>query len=224
MSANFLNIFAQSPFKPLQEHMTMVQDCTSALLAFFEAVFQEDWVKAEQLQQHIVALEHKGDSKKKDIRLSLPNSLFMPVSRSDLLQLLKAQDRIANRAKDVAGVVFGRKMTFPEGVIPAYRELLQASTQAIRQSGLAVGAFDELLETGFKGHEAELVEQMIAKLDALEDNSDRAQVLAREQLMAIEKTLPPVDVMFLYQILEMTGVLADKAQHVGHCLQLLLAR
>ncbi|HBP75141.1 MAG TPA: phosphate transport regulator, partial [Alcanivorax sp.] len=36
--------------------------------------------------------------------------------------------------------------------------------------------------------------------------------------------LPPVDVIFLYKIIEWIGDLADRAQKVGGRLQLLLAR
>ena len=37
----------------------------------------------------------------------------MPVPREDLLELLLVQDKMANRAKDVSGIVFGRKMVIP---------------------------------------------------------------------------------------------------------------
>ena len=41
---------------------------------------------------------------------------------------------------------------------------------------------------------------------------------------ALEVELPPVDVIFLYQIIDWVGDLADRAQRVGSRLQLLVAR
>ena len=46
----------------------------------------------------------------------------------------------------------------------------------------------------------------------------------RHALFAIEKELPPIDVMFLYRIIDWVGEVADIAQRVGSRLQLMLAR
>ncbi len=42
--------------------------------------------------------------------------------------------------------------------------------------------------------------------------------------MDLEKTLNPIDVMFLYQIIEWVGDLADIAERVGARLEIMLAR
>lgn len=83
---------------------------------------------------------------------------------------------------------------------------------------------DELLETGFRGREADLVEQMVMELDHIEDDTDHQQILLRQTLLSLEHQLNPVDIMFLYQIIEWVGGLADKALRVGSRLELMLAR
>jgi uncharacterized protein Yka (UPF0111/DUF47 family) len=45
----------------------------------------------------------------------------------------------------------------------------------------------------------------------------------RHQLFEIEKDLPPVDVMFLYRVIELVGEIADLAERIGHRLELLLS-
>lgn len=224
MGTGFLGIFASSPFRPLQAHMDSVQSVTLALQDFFEAVFQQNWPQAIKAQARIVILEEQADVQKREIRLHLPNSLFMPVSRSDFLRLLTTQDEIANKVKDISGLVLGRKMRFPDSLVKPYGQFLVASAAAIKQAAQAIGAFDGLLETGFRGQEAELVEAMIVTLDRLEDETDQIQVDVRAALFAEEKELDPIDAIFLYKTIDWTGELADNAQHVGHCLQLLLAR
>ncbi len=42
--------------------------------------------------------------------------------------------------------------------------------------------------------------------------------------MAIEDGLNPVDIMFLYKILEWVGGIADQAQRVGARLEVMLSR
>ena len=147
----FLKMFGSSPVRPLEEHMAKVHACVKELQPFFEAVFSKNWATVESLQQEIVTLENKADDMKRDLRLHLPNSLFMPFSRSDLLELLNVQDRLANQAKDIAGMVLGRKMTFPETIAPLYMEFLERNIDASRQANTAIHELDELLETGFTG-------------------------------------------------------------------------
>jgi hypothetical protein len=81
-----------------------------------------------------------------------------------------------------------------------------------------------LLEAGFGGREAVLVETLIEELDVIEQDTDSLQIEVRRALFKLEKDLPPVDVMFLYQIIDWIGDVADRAQRVGNRLEQLLAR
>ena len=81
-----------------------------------------------------------------------------------------------------------------------------------------------MLETGFKGREVTLVEKMLVELDAIEQDTDEMQIRIRRQLRKVESELNPVDVMFLYKIIEWVGELADIAERVGSRLELMLAR
>lgn len=218
-----MRMFGQSPIRPLQTHIEKAHACAMALIEFFTAVFTKDWQQAEKLQQHISQLEKEADQIKKDIRLHLPKSLFLPVPRSDLLEMLTLQDRIANKAKDIAGLVLGRKMVFPEAIIELFTEFLKRSLDASHQAQKAIDELDELLETGFRGAEVQLVEDMIVELDKIERITDELQIKIRGVLFKLEKDLPPVDVIFLYKIIEWTGDLADFAHNVGGQLELLLA-
>lgn len=220
----FLNMFGRSPIKPLEEHMAKVYGCVKQLDPFFSAVFGGHWTEAEVVQQEIVRLENIADDLKRDIRLHLPKSLFTSVSRDDLLDLLNVQDRIANTTKDIAGIVFGRQMQFPVAIQPAFREFFMHCLQAVNQANIAINELDELMETSFSGCEIKLVDSMIAKLSAIEHETDEQQIQLRRALYNIEAELPAVQVMFLYKIIEWTGELADLAREVGDRLQILLAK
>lgn len=220
----FLNMFGRSPIKPLEEHMAKVHSCVKELISFFEAVFNKDWVQVGKIQRDIVRLENEADDLKRELRLHLPNSLFTSVSRSDLLELLNVQDRLANKAKDIAGVVMGRQMLFPDEMIAPFMDYLKRSVEASKQANVAIHELDELLETGFSGNEVKHVDHMITKLSRIEHETDEMQILLRQSLFALEDLLPPVKVMFLYKIIEWTGELADDARAVGDYLQILVAR
>ncbi|MES2218631.1 MAG: TIGR00153 family protein [Pseudomonadota bacterium] len=220
----FLNMFGRSPIGPLEEHMAKVAACVKQLGPFFDAVFAQDWPAVAKFQKEIVQLENEADDMKRELRLHLPKGLFMPVSRSDLLELLSVQDRLANKAKDIAGIVLGRKMVFPPTTAILFLEFLRRSIEASQQANTAIHELDELLETSFSGNEIKLVEGMIAKLSDIERDTDRMQIELRGIIFELENKLPPVNVMFIYKIIEWTGDLADRAQDIGDRLQILLAR
>lgn len=220
----FLNLFGRSPIQPLEEHMAKVYACVKQLNPFFEAVFAKNWAESETVQREIARFETLADDLKRDIRLHLPNGLFMSVSRSDILELLNVQDRLANIAKDIAGTVFGRRMEFPEEIHKIYVEFLQHCIEAAKQANVAIHELDELSETGFSGNEVKVVESMIAKLSHIERETDEQQIHLRQIMFRLEDTYPPVKIMFLYKIIEWTGELADLAREVGDRLQILLAR
>ncbi|MDA9556345.1 TIGR00153 family protein [Vibrio sp.] len=219
-----MGLFAKSPIKPLQEHMTRVNECCSHLIAFFDATFEEDWDKAEMERSTISHIEKTADALKRDIRLKLPRGVFLPVDRNDMHELLTRQDRLANTAKDIAGQVYGRKLSIPEDMQDFFKAYLQRSLDASQKAQEVINEFDELLETGFKGREVNLVEEMIHQLDIIEDDTDYMQIQLRSQLFKLEPELNPVDVMFIYKILEWIGAIADHAQRVGSRLELMLAR
>lgn len=220
----FVSLFGRSPFGPMQQHIVKAHECAANLVPFFEAVMAEDWAKVEQVQQDMARLEHEADKLKKGVRLHLPKSLFLPVPRSDLLELLSVQDKVANRAKDIAGLMLGRQMVIPQGLQPLMRTFVQRTVDASAQALKAMNELDELLEAGFGGREAVLVETLIEELDAIEQDTDSLQIEVRRSLFKLEKDLPPVDVMFLYQIIDWIGDVADRAQRVGNRLEQLLAR
>ena len=218
------SLFGASPVRPLQQHMESVQACVVELIPFFEAALKEDWTEAKKIQKNISKLERDADKLKRELRLHLPKSLFMPVSRRDLLEVLRMQDNIANKAKDVAGLITGRKMSFPEKINQKMLDFVKRCIDAAKQAQTAINELDELVETGFGGSEVQLVQDMIKHLDEIESDTDKMQIKIRAELFKVEKDLPPVDVMFMYKVLDWIGDLGDLSQRVGSRLELLLAR
>lgn len=224
MKSYFSGIFGSSPIKPLQQHMEKVLECTRELAPLFTAVGQKDFDTVGRIQARISQLEDEADALKKDLRLHLPNSLFLPVDRRDLLELLRAQDQIANKAKDIAGLILGRHMQVPEPMLAAFDAYVGRCIDCVAQALKAVEEMDELVETGFRGVEVDRVHSLIHDIDVVEKETDEMQVKLRATLHKLEATLPPVDVMFLYKIIEWTGDLADLAQRVGARVHLMLAK
>ena len=217
-------IFGSSPVQPLEQHIDIAYRCAKQLRKFFAAAVSGDWQKAAAVREKIETLEHEADGVKKEIRMHLPKSLFMPVPREDLLGLLIEQDGIANRSKDVSGIVFGRKMQVPSAISEQFLEFVDRNIDAAKQARKSVRELDELFTAGFRGAEVELVEGLIEELDRIETDTDEKQAELCAALFDIEASLHPVDAVFLYQVIDKTGEIADLAERVGRRLELMLSR
>lgn len=204
--------------------MVKVMEAVAPLNELVEAVLAHDLDRVAAIQEEIARHEDEADDLKHELRLHLPRSLFMPVERRDVLEVLNIQDRIANRAKDIAGLIRGRRMTIPQNIAEDFVKFVSRGVDACKQAHQIIDELDELVETGFSGTEVDRVQEMIKELDRIEKDTDVIQIRIRAKLFEIERDLPPVDVMFLYRIIDWTGDLGDRAQRVGSRLQIMLAK
>jgi predicted phosphate transport protein (TIGR00153 family) len=220
----FGNLFGRSPIKPIQEHMQVAHSAAQLLIDYMQANVDQDWEASQRLYQEISTIEREADKIKRSVRRHLPKSLFLPVPRTDLLELVSIQDRVANYAKDVAGIILGRQMQFPDKLQKGLLEFTATCVATSQQALTAIQQLDELLEVGFTGREVKVVESMLKDLDKLEAKTDKQAIALRGKLFKIESTLPPVDVMFYYQVIGLLSSLADTCEQVGDRLQILIAR
>ena len=218
------NLFGRSPIGPIQEHMQIANQAAQLLPDLVRATAADDWDTARELHKQIEQAERAADKLKRSVRRHLPKSLFLPVPRSDLLGLVSMQDSVANTARDIAVIIMGRTMRFPEVIQDSVLEYVEACTATCSQALLAIQELDELLEVGFSGREVKRVEAMLKLLDKMERRTDKMAIDLRGKLFRMESELPPVDVMFYYRVLSLMGSLADEAEAVGDRLQVLMAK
>lgn len=220
----FTNMFAKSPIKPIQNHIDAVTECSELLIPFFEECANNNWDQANEIRKNISSLERKADVLKREIRLVLPRGLFMPMDRTELLKLVNRQDKIANNVKDISGRVYGRHLKIPIQFSDDFLIYVARCIDAVKQAQKMIHEFDELLELGFRGKEVDIITQMILELELIEDDTDSLQIKLRQELFSLENKISPVDVIFLYQIIEAIGSLADHAEVLGTHIELMLIR
>ena len=221
---SFLGLLAESPFAGLQEHMSKGDDAVSKLGDFITAVTEDDWRTAAECREQIVELENRADDIKNNIRNNLPKSLFMSVSREDLLGLVMTMDEIPNAAKDISGIMIGRKMAIPKQAKDQFISCSKAAIKAANQASEAVRKVDDMQKSGFGSNDAAALSDLVAHLEQIERENDELEIALRQELFECEKDYDPIDMMFLYDIINKIGSLADISQTVGHLLVRLVSR
>jgi len=216
------DLFGRSPIRPMQKHMQASVECARAIIPLVDAMIAGDSERVASCRAEIDKLEHAADEFKHDIRSHLPKRLFMAFERRDMLEILDYQDSIADRAQDLAELADLRGMTIPTALQEPVRTLALAVLKTCEQAGSVVSELDELVETGFRGREAERVEEMITDLGLLESEADRCGEEALRALFSIEKFIG-LDTFFWYEWLDWMEEMANFAEKVGNRLRLLIA-
>ncbi len=220
----FSKLFGHSPFTAIQEHMGVVLECAREVQPLIEALVAGDQPRVIELKERIFEKEAEADQIKHELRAHLPKSLFMPVDRRDLLEVLQLQDTIANVAQDVAGLLIERKMKIPDFLREPLIELTSRCIDTVELSAKVINELDELLAIGFRGREVDRVDEMLKELNIVEDETDELGIALARALFDHEDEMKPVSVMMWYQIIEWIGDLADYAEKVGDHLRLLIAK
>ena len=216
------SLFGRSPIRPMQRHMAAAVSCAREVIPLVDAMVAGDLAAVAQHRQRIVELEHAADEIKHEIRSHLPKRLLMPVERRDMLEILDRQDSIADVAQDIAEMAEMREMIAPEPLKAPLVELTARVIVTCTQAEDVINQLDELIETGFGHNEVAKVEEMIARLNALESETDALAERAQRQLFAIEDELG-VGTYFWYQLIKWIANMADHAEKVGNRLRLLIA-
>jgi predicted phosphate transport protein (TIGR00153 family) len=198
--------------------------CAAEVPGLFEALCAGEEAKIEEIRERIFALENQADEIKNELRSHLPRSFFMPVDRRDLLEILDLQDSIADTAQDIAGTLVLRRPKVLEPIREPLMVLTQRCLDACNQLARIMEELDELLETGFKGRESEMVVNMIDDLNKTETDTDQKAMDLLRELFAHEQEIDPVSLMIWHRLIRWVGDLANYSEKVGNRLRLLLAR
>ena len=153
--------------------MRKVRECCEKIPELFEVVKEGDFERLRELQREISRLEWEADEIKNDVREHLPRSIFMPVDRADILDVLSAQDAVSDCAEDVADLLTLRPLPFLEGFNPEFEAFLDQVMVCCRLGATITEEMDKLVEASFGGPEAAKVLEMVNELCEEEYKSDR---------------------------------------------------
>ncbi len=184
-----LKLFGRSPFAPLQTHMEKVMRCVVKLNELFEALSLKDRTKMAELFEEISQLEHQADLVKNDIRNNLPKTLYLPIDRAHLLEILGLQDSIADMAEDVAVLLSLKEMELPPALKVEFDAFLAKNIDCFNGACAIIKELHELLESSFGGHEAEKVREMVDKVAYKEHEGDLLQRKLLKKLIALENEM-----------------------------------
>ena len=224
MRRTIFDLFAKSPFGPLQDHMREIMICVSMIPDLYRALEEGDEKTFLDLVEKIKDAEHEADKIKNEIRGDLPKTVFTPVDRDDLLEVLSLQDSISDYAEDVAVLLSMKSLPFPAAIRNEFWKFLDQVLVTVNHYAKINEELDELMEASFGGTEAGKVEEMINNLGREEHETDRLQHELVRKLLSMEEEIGTLNVIMWMKVLEATGNMANGAEKVGNRLRLFLSK
>jgi predicted phosphate transport protein (TIGR00153 family) len=216
------SLFGRSPFAPLQSHMESVSHCVHRLPDLFEALEKNDSARIEKIAEEISQLEHDADLIKNDIRNHLPKSIFLPIDRGNLLEILSIQDSIADKAEDVAVLITLK----PLELLPIFKDefklFLHKNIETFDEAKLIIKELHELLESSFGGIEAEKVRAMVDEVAYREHEADLIQRQLLKSLFKAEDQLTYITFHLWQRLFESIAAISNYSENLAYRIRMTL--
>ncbi len=218
-----LSLFGRSPFAPLQSHMEHVGYCVHRLPVLFEALEQGDLIAVEKLAAEISSLERDADLIKDDIRNHLPKTLFLPIDRGNLLEILSIQDSLADAAEDISVLITLKPLELLPVFRPEFRLFLDKNIATFDEAKRIIKEIHELVESSFGGREAEKVRAMVDEVAYREHEADLIQRQLLKKLFKAENQLTYVAFYQLQQVFGHIASISNYSENLANRIRMTLA-
>jgi predicted phosphate transport protein (TIGR00153 family) len=208
-------LFSRSPFSPLQQHIDEVADCVAMVPDILAAFTAGDAGRLEVLAEEVSKQEHQADLVKNEIRNHMPKSLFMPVARGSLLEILALQDDIADAVEDLASLLTLRKTPMIIEVKGDLHDFVAKNLEAFELAKAVIHELDRLLETGFGGQEARRVTEMVERVAFKEHEADIIQVRLLKYIMQNDGSLSPAEFYLWSNMLSCIAAISNQSENLA---------
>lgn len=215
-------LFGKSPFAPLQSHMKKVSSCIKKLSEIILALKEQEQQKINQLVSELCDLEHEADLTKNDIRNHLPRSLFLPIDRSQVLDILALQDDIADKAEDIGNILAVRPLPKMKEMVGQFTQFFEKNIEAFWDVRNILKEMGELLESSFGGAEAQKVKKMVENTSFKEHEADVMKRQILKEFFGFADTLKPTDFYLWINLIEEVGSLSHLSESLANRIRMIL--
>lgn len=207
---DFRDFVRKSPFKPLQNHMALAVQCAQRMPHLIELTLAGDKDALEKQRAEIHKLEDEADGLKEEIRARVPPSVYLPVSRGALLDVLEFQEEIADTARDVANLLAGLAIDIPQATSGLLSTVSQQSAETCDTAGQMISMLSDLVETGFEGPDVDRINDKMDEVVAKENKVDETELTLNRTLFENRDAMDPVSLVYLHKLV---GMIADLSNH-----------
>jgi len=176
----------------------------------------------DELVKKLSKLEYEADLTKNDIRNHLPKSLFLPIDRSHLLEILSIQDSIADRAEEIGSFLTIRPLEGFDVLGDGLKELYKKNIEAFWHTRQIIKEFDELLESSFGGQEAEKVRKMVEQTSLKKYEADLFRRSFQKTVFEAGEAFTPANFYLWVRIIDEIVAISVTSERLSNRIRMIL--
>ena len=188
----------------------------------FQALLDNDDESLRSTAKQISKLEHSADEIKNEIRDNMPRNIFMPVNRSDFLNLLSQQDSIADTVEDIAFLLTVRKTNCPESWRDSLLSYVHKCVNVFNETSEIYESLDSLVQSGMTGSEASAVLKKINDIGLKEWEVDKTQFEMLSNMFSMEDEMKPADLFWWSKIFKELGDIGNYSEKSVNSIRMMI--
>ncbi len=221
---SIFDLFRKSPFIAINEMMKEVVECTNRIPEIYDAFINGNQEEVVRIAKEISDHEYKTDKIKDSIRQSLPHSIFMPVARGDILQIITSMDAIADKSEDVGVLMTFKKIHVPDEIKGKIKEFTKVILEVVDLSKQVVEELEALREASFSGPEAKEVISLLDKVNESEHKTDVMQYDLTKIVIDKSEEMDCASLILWLKIIEATGDIANSSEKMCNRIRLIISQ
>ena len=174
-----------------------------------------DFEKAHAASVRVHDMENEADTIKNEIKKRLSGSIFNAVERSEILQLLRAQDNLSDRANSVAKTISIRNTEVPEALRSPLRELTEQVVKTCGGFAHIVRDLQAFERNPTRHEQFEKVTSAIEKVHYDDHVAGTMRTELLKKLFEMESKLQPLTILMLKDIIERTSSITGFAENAA---------
>ncbi|AJC74391.1 hypothetical protein AJ81_09620 [Pseudothermotoga hypogea DSM 11164 = NBRC 106472] len=164
----------------VREHLEKVSTTLVSLKNLLEAYLSQQFDRITELAEEVREFEHEADVVRRKVENIMYSGAFLPNFRGDLLGIIEAADKVANKAEYVADLLEIERPYIPDSLNEEIKALLDRSIetydalkQAIEYLFIDLNRVMEFVDaTEVKEHQVDGIERdLLRKIFSLQDIS-----------------------------------------------------
>jgi predicted phosphate transport protein (TIGR00153 family) len=211
-----------SPFDELLEHAEKVKECGWAFQQAIECFASAKCQEFEDYRQEVVKLESEADAIKRRIRGHLPRGIKMPVSRFDLFNYIREQDKVLDAVQDALTWISYRTMPVTsESLKNPLFALVDSVIEPMEELQRMVNEAKIYFEN-YSEKQRKIVKDVIHNIRKREHEADGKEDQLKIAIFSTEKD--PTGLYHMVRLAEIIGSIADHAENAGDMMRAMVAR
>ena len=213
---NILNLIVKSPFKLVKDHMEYISFSAKKILPLVKSIEKKNWHNASLYYVEINKLRENSNYTKKKIKFVLNGELFMSISKTDLLNLLKIQEKLFDKINYISNLLIYKKLKIPHFITEFnYYQFMQSAVDSCHQAFLIIVKLEKIINNGFPKKEIQILNNMIKKLYIIENVSNKLEIDIKKKFFSIDNTFYSKDVIYTYKIIDLTSNISYVSRQIG---------